>query len=44
MVLGERRIAIPSFEEIGVPKLREVVAEIEAMLGREIPLEEWDRL
>lgn len=44
LVLGDRRLSVPSYEEISVAKLREVIAEVEALVGRKIALAEWNRL
>jgi hypothetical protein len=44
MTLGAARLALPSSEEIGVAKVREMVREIELLLGRAIEMDEWDRL
>ena len=39
-----RRLSIPSYAELSVPKLREFVAEVESLLGRPITLSEWNGL
>lgn len=44
MTMGAARLAIPSSEEIGVAKVREMVREIELLVGRAIDVDEWDRL
>ncbi len=44
MTVGTARLAIPSAEEIGVAKVRELVREIELLLGRAIEVDEWNRL
>ena len=44
MRFDDRRLPIPSYDEISVPKLREVVAEVEVLLGRPIDSDEWNRL
>jgi len=44
MVVGQKRLAIPSNSEYSVPQLRVMVREVESMLGREIGLEEWNAL
>jgi hypothetical protein len=44
VVFGARRLAIPSYEEISVAKLREVVAEVESLVGRRITADEWSGL
>jgi len=44
MVLGPHRMTIPTNEEYSVPQLRLLLREIGVMLGREVTLEEWQRL
>jgi hypothetical protein len=44
MVVGQKRLAIPSNSEYSVPQLRVMVREVESILGREIGLEEWNAL
>jgi len=44
MILGDQRLAIPSNAEYSVPQLRFMMREVEALLGRGILLQEWDRL
>jgi hypothetical protein len=44
MTLGATRLAIPSSLEIGVAKVRELIGEIELLLGRAIEVDEWERL
>jgi hypothetical protein len=44
MVVGQKRLAIPSNSEYSVPQLRIMVREVESILGREIGLEEWNAL
>ena len=44
MVLGKKRLAIPSNSEYSVPQLRMMLREIEMTAGREITAEEWDKL
>jgi hypothetical protein len=44
LILGENRLTIPSNEEDSVPQLKMMLREAAAILGREITLEEWDRL
>lgn len=41
MVIGDRRLAIPSYDEISVPKTREVIHEASGLLGRQIDIDEW---
>jgi hypothetical protein len=38
------RLAIPSNTEYSVPQLRMMIREVEEILGREVTVEEWDRL
>ena len=44
MIFGDQRLAIPSNAEYSIPQLRFMMREIEALLGRRILLQEWDRL
>lgn len=44
MVYEQHRLAIPSNTEYSVPQLRMMVREVEEILGRQIPVEEWNRL
>jgi hypothetical protein len=44
MVVGQERLGIPSNSEYSVPQLRMLVSEVERILGRDISLEEWNRL
>jgi len=44
MVLGKKRLAIPSNSEYSVPQLRMMLREIEMTAGREITAEERDKL
>ena len=44
LVLSQKRLAIPSNSEYSVPQLRMMVREVEAILGREMTLEEWANL
>jgi hypothetical protein len=38
------RLAIPSNTEYSVPQLRMMIREIEEILGREVTVDEWNRL
>ena len=38
------RLAIPRYEEYSVPKLREMIKEVEGIIGRQISPEEWNSL
>lgn len=42
MVKGQHRLALPSNTEYSVPQLRFMIREVEAILGREITVEEWN--
>lgn len=44
MVYGLHRLAIPSNSDYSVPQLRMMIREIEGMIGREITVDEWNRL
>ena len=44
LIHGENRLTIPSNEEYSVPQLRMMLRETGLILGREIPLAEWDQL
>jgi len=44
MVFGNERLTIPSNAEYSVPQLRILLQEVQAILGREVPLAEWSRL
>ncbi len=44
MVIGQKRLAIPSNNEYSVPQLRMMLREVHALLGREISTEEWNNL
>lgn len=44
MVYAQHRLAIPSNVEYSVPQLRRMVREVEEIIGREISVEEWNRL
>jgi hypothetical protein len=44
MLYEARRMAIPSNAEYSVPQLRVLIREVEAIVGREIRLAEWNRL
>ena len=44
MVYGTDRLSIPSNAEYSVPQLRVLVREVEAVIGRSIPLDEWQSL
>jgi hypothetical protein len=44
LIVGQKRLAIPSNAEYSVPQLRMLISEIEGILGRAVGLEEWDGL
>ncbi len=44
MIYQRHRLAIPSNTEYSVPQLRMMIRETEAILGRTITVEEWNRL
>ncbi|PYU51177.1 MAG: hypothetical protein DMG48_11560 [Acidobacteria bacterium] len=44
LIQNENRLTIPSNEEYSVPQLRMMLREAGFILGRDISLEEWERL
>jgi hypothetical protein len=44
MVYQQHRLTIPSNTEYSVPQLRMMLREVEAITGRQITAEEWDKL
>jgi hypothetical protein len=44
LIFQEHRLTIPSNEEYSVPQVKMMLREAAAILGREIGLEEWNRL
>jgi hypothetical protein len=44
LVFQQHRLAIPSNEEYSVAQLRMMIREVEAILEREISIEEWNGL
>ena len=44
MVYKNHRLAIPSNLEYSVPQLKMMIVEIETIIGRQISIEEWNRL
>lgn len=44
MVFGTDRLSIPSNAEYSVAQLRVLLRELEAIIGRSIPLDEWQNL
>jgi hypothetical protein len=44
MTYKNHRLAIPSYDEYSIPKLRTMIREVEEIIGREITSDEWNRL
>ena len=44
LVYKTYRLAIPFNTEYSVPQLRMMIREVEEILGREVTVDEWDRL
>jgi len=44
LIFNENRLTIPSNVEYSVPQLKMMLREAAAILGREIALEQWNRL
>jgi hypothetical protein len=44
MVYGQHRLTIPTNSDYSVPQLRMMIREVEDILGREISVDEWNRL
>ncbi len=44
LVIGQRRQTIPSNGDFSVPQVRMLVRQVEALIGRKISAEEWERL
>ena len=44
MVLGQRRLAIPSNDEYSVPQLKMLLDEVEKLVQRRLAPEEWSQL
>jgi hypothetical protein len=44
MIYEQHRLAIPSNAEYSVPQLRMMIREVEAIIDREITVDEWNRL
>ena len=44
MVYAQHRLAIPSNAEYSVAQLRIMIREVEAIIGREITVDEWNEL
>ncbi|HUQ33018.1 MAG TPA: hypothetical protein VM095_12935 [Pyrinomonadaceae bacterium] len=44
MVYEQHRLTIPSNKEYSVPQLRMMLREVEAIISRQIPVDEWNEL
>ena len=44
MVYGQYRLTVPSNTEYSVTQLRMMLREVEAIIGRPVSVEEWDKL
>lgn len=44
MVYKQHRLAIPSNAEYSVPQLRVMIREVEEILGRKVPVDEWNSM
>jgi hypothetical protein len=44
MIYQQYRLTIPSNSEYSVGQLRMMLQEVEAIIGREVTFEEWNRL
>jgi hypothetical protein len=44
MIYQQHRLTVPSNQEYSVPQMRMMIREIEAILGRSITADEWNRL
>jgi len=44
MVYGGHRLAIPSNQEYSGPQLRVMISEVEAIVGRKLPADQWSAL
>jgi predicted RNA binding protein YcfA (HicA-like mRNA interferase family) len=44
MIYQQYRLTIPSNSEYSVAQLRMMLQEVESIIGREITIEEWNRL
>lgn len=43
MIYGDHRLTIPTNREYSIPQLRMMLREVEAIVGRKITDEEWNR-
>ena len=44
MLAESHRLALPSNDEYSVPQLRMMIREVEGIIGRQVSLDEWNRL
>lgn len=44
MTCGQKRLSVPSNAEFSVSQLRMMLREVESIIGREIPVDEWNNL
>ena len=44
MIHGQHRLTVPSNPEYSVPQLRMMLREVEAIIGRPIAVDEWNKL
>ena len=44
MIHGQHRLTIPSNSEYSVPQLRMMLREVEAIIGRPVTVDEWNKL
>ena len=44
MAFGGRHQTIPTNSEYSVPQVRMIVRQVELILGRAVPVEEWEKL
>ena len=44
MAYNNQRLAIPSYNEYSVPQLRMMLNEVKEIIGRDITVDEWNKL
>ena len=44
MIFGAHRQTLPANPEYSVPQIRMLVRQLETIIGRKIPVEEWEKL
>ncbi len=44
MVYGQRRQTIPSNSDYSLPQVKMLIRQVEAVIGRKVTAEEWERL